>query len=115
MIGRRQLKFPAETFRSIQLWLTIAVLVLAPLFFGSVDLFWVATWTILLSISVLCGVAASPIGPGQGRVLLAFLALCCVYASVSVVQGVPHVIDRFDDLTWQRANDLLGLTVPPRI
>ena len=114
MIGRRQLKFPAETFRSIQLWLTIAVLVLAPLFFGSVDLFWVATWTILLSISVLCG-AASPMSPGQGRVLFVFLALGCVYASVAVVQIAPHVLDRFNDPSWQRADDLLGLNVQPRI
>src|ERR1700730_4779378 len=114
MIGRRQLKFPAETFRSIQLWLTIAVLVLAPLFFGSVDLFWVAIWTILLSISVLCG-AAGPIRPGQGRILFVFLAVCCIYASVAVVQILPHVIDRFDDPSWQRASDLLGLNVPPRI
>jgi len=114
MIGRRQLKFPVETFRSVQLWLTIAVLVLAPLFFGSVDLFWVAIWTIPLSISVACG-AAGPMGPGQGRLLLVFLALCCVYAAVAIVQIVPHVIDRLDDPSWQRANDLLGLNIPPRI
>src|ERR1700737_2748214 len=114
MIRRLQLKFPAETFRSIQLWVTIAVSVLAPLFFGSVDLFWVAIWTILLSISVLCG-AAGPMSPGQGRILFVFLALCSVYASVAVVQILPHVIDRLDDPSWQRANDLLGLDVPPLI
>jgi O-antigen ligase len=108
------LKFPAEIFRSVQLWLTIAVLILAPLFFGSVDLFWVATWTILLSISVLCG-AASRMSPGQGRVLFVFLALCCVYASVAVVQVAPHVLDRLNDPSWQRADDLLGLNVQPRI
>jgi hypothetical protein len=114
MIRRLQLKFPAETFRSIQLWVTIAVSVLAPLFFGSVDLFWVAIWTILLSLSVLCG-AAGPMGAGQRGVLFVFLALCCAYASVAVVQIVPHAVDGFDDPSWQRANDLLGLNVPPRI
>jgi O-antigen ligase len=114
MIRRLQLKFPADTFRSVQLWVTIAVTVLAPLFFGSVDLFWVAIWTILLSISVLCG-AAGPMSPVQGRVLFGFLAVCCAYASVAVVQILPHVIDRFDDPSWQQANDLLGLNVPPRI
>jgi O-antigen ligase len=114
MIGRSQLKFPAVTFRSVQLWVTIAVSVLAPLFFGSVDLFWVAIWTILLSISILCG-AAGPIGPGQVRILFVFLAVCCIYASVAVVQILPHVIDRFNDPSWQRANDLLGLDVSPRI
>ena len=114
MTRRLQMKVPVETFRSIQLWVTVAVLVLAPLFFGSVDLFWVPTWTILLSISVLCGVAG-PMGAGQGRTLFVFLALCCVYAAVAVVQMVPHVIDRFDDPSWQRANDLLALNVPSRI
>ena len=114
MIRRSQLKFPAEIFRSVQLWVTIAVSVLAPLFFGSVDPFWVAIWTILLSISILCG-AAGPISPGQGRILFVFLALCCVYASVAVVQILPHVFDRFNDPSWQRTNDLLGLDVSPRI
>jgi len=93
---------------------TIAVLVLAPLFFGSVDLFWGAVWTILLSISVACG-AAGPIDPGQGRILFVFLALCSVYAVVAVVQIVPGVVDRLDDPSWREANDLLGLNVPPRI
>ena len=94
--------------------MTIAVLVLAPLFFGSVDLFWVAIWTILLSISVACG-AAGPIGPGQGRVLFVFLVLCCIYAAVAVVQIAPDVVIRLDDPSWRRANDLLGLNVTPRI
>ncbi len=34
--------------------MTIVVLLLAPVFFGSVDLFWIAVWTILLWMSVLC-------------------------------------------------------------
>jgi O-antigen ligase len=114
MMGWRRLKFPAETLGSIQLWVTIAVLALAPLFFGSVDLFWVAIWTALLSISVICG-AAGPINPGQGRILFFFLALCCFYASVALVQVLPHLIEGFDDPSWQRANDLLGLNVAPRI
>jgi O-antigen ligase len=114
MIRRRQLKFPAETVSTVQLWVTIAVSVLAPLFFGSVDPFFVAIWTILLSVSVLCGVA-SPVNPGQGRLLFVFLALCFVYASVAAVQTMPHVVDRLDDPSWQRAHELLGLNVLPRI
>jgi O-antigen ligase len=114
MIGRRQLKLPAETFRSIQLWLTIAVSVLAPLFFGSVDLVWVAIWTILLSVGTLCGLSVQ-MGARQRHLLYGFLALCCAYVIVAVLQVEPHAIDRLNDPSWQRANDLLGLNVPPRI
>jgi O-antigen ligase len=102
------------TFSSIQLWTTIVVLVLAPLFFGSVDLFWIAIWAILLSISALCGVAA-PMGIGQSRILFGFLALCGIYALVAIVQILPHVVDQLDDPSWRRANDLLGLNALPRI
>jgi O-antigen ligase len=102
------------TFSSIQLWTTIVVLILAPLFFGSVDLFWIAVWTILLSTSALCGVAA-PMGTGQSRILFGFLALCGVYALVAIIQITPHVVDQLDDPSWQRANDLLGLDALPRI
>lgn len=108
------MKFSVETFRSIQLWVTIATLTLAPLFFGSIDLFWIAVWTILLSISALCGVAA-PMGAGQGRVLSGFLALCGIYALVAAVQITPNLIDQLNDPSWQRANDLLGLNALPRI
>jgi O-antigen ligase len=114
MIGWIQLAFPAETFRSVQLWVTIAVLVLAPLFFGSVDLFWIAVWTILLSISTLCG-AAAPMDAGQSRVLSGFLALCGVYALVAILQIIPNVIDQLNDPSWRQANDLLGLNVSPHI
>jgi O-antigen ligase len=102
------------TFSSIQLWTTIVVMILAPLFFGSVDLFWIAVWTILLSTSALCGVAA-PMGTGQSRILFGFLALCGVYALVAIIQITPHVVDQLDDPSWQRANDLLGLDALPRI
>ncbi len=106
--------FPVETFRSIQLWLTIAALILAPLFFGSVDQSWVAIWTVLLSISTLCGVAG-PMNAAQGRVLMAFLALCCAYALVAIVQVAPHGFDRLNDPIWQRASEALGLNALPRI
>src|ERR1700726_858471 len=114
MIGRLSFKFPAETFRSIQFWLTIAALTLAPLFFGSVDQLWVATWAILLSIGTLLGIA-TPMGAGQTRILSAFLALCFAYAIVAIVQVAPHLIDQLDDPIWQRANELLRLNALPRI
>jgi O-antigen ligase len=114
MIGRLPLEFPAETLKSIQLWLTIAVLCLAPLFFGSVDQLSVAIWTVLLSIGVLCG-AARPLSVGQSRILFAFLALCLAYALVAGMQVAPDLIDQLNDPSWQRANSLLGVDVAPRI
>jgi O-antigen ligase len=99
----------------VQLWLTIAVLALAPLFFGSVDLFWVAAWAILLSLSVLCSITV-PVGTSQSRVLLGFLCMCSLYGLVAIIQITPHVVDQLDDPIWQRARELLGPNVsPPRI
>jgi len=114
MMRRPLSELPVAMFSSIQLWTTIIALVLAPLFFGSVDLFWVAVWTILLSISVLCGVAA-PIDTGQSRVLFGFFALCGIYTLVAIVQITPHVVDQLNDPSWRQANDLLGLDALPRI
>src|SRR6267143_1654500 len=108
MMHRPQSEFLVAMFSSIQLWATIVVPVLAPLFFGSVDLFWIAVWAILLSISVLCGVAA-PLDAGQSRVLFGFFALCGSYTLVAIVQFTPHVVDQFNDPSWLQANDLLGL------
>lgn len=102
------------TLRSIQLWMTIAVLVLAPLFFGSVDLFWVATWTILLSISALGGFSA-PMNRRQSRLLLVFLALYVVYGLICFVQITPYVFQKLDDPIWLKAQDLLGIEASPRI
>jgi O-antigen ligase len=114
MIRRMRSESLAATFRSIQLWTTIVVLVLAPLFFGSVDLFWITVWTILLSISAACGVAA-PLGTLQSRVLFGFLVLCGIYALVAIVQITPHAIDQLNDPIWRRANELLDLNTLPRI
>jgi O-antigen ligase len=114
MMRRPQSELPVAMFSSIQLWTTIVALILAPLFFGSVDLFWIAVWAILLSISVLCGVAA-PMDLGQSRVLFGFFALCGVYALVAIVQITPHVVDQLNDPSWRQANDLLGLGALPRI
>jgi O-antigen ligase len=102
------------TFRSVQLWTTIVVLVLAPLFFGSVDLFWIAVWTILLSISALCGTAV-PMGVRQRQIFCSFLALCGIYALVAIIQLVPNAFGQLNDPSWARANELLGLGVSPRI
>lgn len=115
MIRRPHFKSLIEPIRSVQLWVTIAALTLAPLFFGSVDQLWVAIWTALLSIGVLCGAAAVPMSVRQVRILTAFLVICIAYAAVAVVQVTPGLIASLDDPIWQRANELLGLQSLPRI
>jgi O-antigen ligase len=102
------------TLSSIQLWTVIVALVLAPLFFGSVDLFWVAVWTILLSVSALCGLAV-PMNTGQRRIFSCFLGLCCVYALVAIIQIVPNAVEALNDPMWGRTNNLLGLDGSGRI
>jgi O-antigen ligase len=114
MTGRPPLTFAVETAKSVQLWVTVAVLTLAPLFFGSVDQLWVAMWVAALSVATLIG-PIRPMGPAQTRVLLAFLALCGAYALVAAVQVVPHLIAGLADPVWQRAGDLLGFHLSPRI
>jgi O-antigen ligase len=114
MMRRPPSELPVAMLRSIQLWTTIVALILAPLFFGSVDLFWIAVWAILLSISVLCG-AAVPMDTGQSRILFGFFVLCGIYTLVAIVQITPHVVDQFNDPSWRQANDLLGLDASPRI
>ena len=114
MKRRLRSKFPVETFKSSQLWLTVTSLTLAPLFFGSVDELWVAIWAVLLSISTLIG-PTEPLSASQRRVLFVFLSLASAYALVAIIQIAPHLIEHLDDPIWKRANELLGLNVSPRI
>ena len=115
MIRPRLSEFPVGTLRSVQLWTTIAALVLAPLFFGSADLFWVVVWTILLSLGVLCGTAAPSMQSAQGGLLLGFVVLCGAYALVAAIQIMPNAIGPLNDPIWLRANESFGLDTLPRI
>lgn len=103
-----------QALRSIQLWITIAALSLAPLFFGSVDRSWTAVWTAVLSASTLCGVARQ-LNIRQRRVFYVFVGLCGAYALVAVVQIAPDFFAGLDDPIWQRAGKLLDTNLPPRI
>jgi hypothetical protein len=103
-----------EKLRSVQLWATAFVLVLAPLFFGSVDQFWIAVWIVVLSITTILGVSV-PLNIVQVRVVWAFLSVCLIYAIVAVIQVVPGVLTSLDDSIWQQANDVLDTHVEPRI
>jgi O-antigen ligase len=115
MIRPRLSELPVGIPRSVQLWTTIAALVLAPLLFGSVDLFWVAVWTILLSLGVLCGTAAPSMQSAQRGLLLGFVVLCGAYALVAAIQIIPHAIGSLNDPIWLRANESFGLDTLPRI
>jgi O-antigen ligase len=101
-------------FRSVQLWTTLFVLVFSPLFFGSVDLFWISVWTILLSIAALCG-AGVQTNKSHNRILLGFAATSAFYAMVALVQITPHLVDRFNDPIWEQVNKSLDLATSPRI
>jgi hypothetical protein len=103
-----------ETLLSMQLWATAFALVLAPLFFGSVDQFWIAVWIVVLSITTILGVFVR-LNIVQVRVVWAFLSVCLIYAIVAVIQFVPQLLSGLDDSIWQRANDVLGTQVEPRI
>jgi O-antigen ligase len=115
MIRPRQSELPVGTLRSIQLGSTIAALILAPLFFGSVGLFWVVVWTVLLSIGLLCGSVAPSLQSGQSSWLLGFVALCGIYALVAAVQVIPNAIEPLNDPIWLRANESFGLHTLARI
>jgi O-antigen ligase len=115
MMHRPKSEFPVAMVSSIQLWTTLVVLVLAPLCFGSVDLFWIAVWVILLSISAMCGVAAD-MGTAQRRVLLAFLAICGLYGLIGIIQIIPNdAFRQLNDPIWLRAGEVLGIDMLSRI
>jgi O-antigen ligase len=114
MMRRLHSTLPAELFILVQFWLTAAALTLAPLFFGSVDQFWLAVWSIVLSVVVLCGVA-EPLTKAQTRLLTVFAALCAAYALVAVIQIIPGISGPLSDPIWSRAKELLGLNLPSRI
>jgi O-antigen ligase len=103
-----------QAVRSIQLWTTIAALSLAPLFFGSVDRSWTAVWTVVLSVSTLCG-PVRRLNVSQQRILFGFLGVCGAYALVAVIQVAPDFISRLGDPIWPRASELLGTNLPSRI
>ena len=103
-----------ERLRSTQLWATVCVLVLAPLFFGSVDQFSIAVWIVVLSVATILGLSF-PFNIVQGRIVWAFLGVCSIYAVVAVIQVVPRLLPGLDDPIWQRANEVLGTRVEPRI
>jgi O-antigen ligase len=109
-----QFAVATDRLKSIQHWATACVLVLAPLFFGSVDQFWIAIWIVALSITTVLGVSV-PLNIVQSRIVWFFLSGCLIYAIVAVIQVVPGLLVTLDDSIWQRANDVLGTHVEPRI
>jgi O-antigen ligase len=114
MFSQLKLRAAVETLRPVQLWVSVAALVLAPLPFGSIDQLSIAVWAIVLSISTLLG-AAAPVNTVQLRIVMVFVAVCAVYALVAALQVTPHFLDQFSDPIWHQMNEVLGFDVAPRI
>ncbi|WP_262049117.1 O-antigen ligase family protein [Bradyrhizobium sp. Bra78] len=98
----------------ISRFIAVAVFVIVPLPFGSVDLIWTWIWTSLLLASLLtanlsrvCNSDFWVIGP-TGAVLLLLCAL-------AVFQIFPGVSDALADPSWRVARDIAGVTEPNRI
>jgi O-antigen ligase len=106
--------FAFLTLRSVQLWTTSVALASAPLFFGSVDLVWVVCWTIALAIAAGCG-AGFELNVQQTRIFRGALGVFLCYAVVSVIQILPLGLNNLNDPSWHRLNELLELSVGPRI
>ena len=102
------------TLKSAQLWLTLCVGVLSPLPFGSVDVFWIATWTLLLAVGGLLSVAVV-LTKAQAPILLAFLAVCSIYAAVALFQIMPNPPASLSNPIWSSAQKLLETELSPRI
>lgn len=89
------------SLKSLQCWITVAAAIFAPLFFGSVDLFWVVCLTMLLSAAVICG-AFIPLNSSQAKLLVSFLAVCLVYGAIALIQVAPDWLSQWNDPIWQR-------------
>ncbi|MBY0383492.1 MAG: O-antigen ligase family protein [Xanthobacteraceae bacterium] len=102
------------TKKSIQLGLTIAAMVLSPLFFGSIDLFWTVTWTIVLSAAALLCLWI-PVDSRAQRILNIFVCGCFLYALVAAIQITPGLTGSLNDPIWQSAKDALNIPTSARI
>ena len=104
----------SERLASVQLWLTMAVVGLAPTFFGSVDLFWIALWTVFLSIAALLG-PHSILNSAQTRAVVVFVFICAAYALIAVAQTTPSVFTKLNDPIWKKAAEVFGTDANSRI
>ncbi len=102
------------TLTAAQFWISASVLSLAPLPFGSVDLFWVVFWIIPLAIAAMIGTRAE-MNRSQNRVFCAFLAVFAIYAIVTVVQNLPLGFDRLADPMWARMSSVLETPIAMRL
>lgn len=95
---------------TLALWLFLFMVAVVPLPYGSVDFFWVTTWTLYSSLIVLL-VSYHNVTRLGGLLLsanaLLFLAYLVVVGFQSAVPGpFPRAI-------WAQVSDLLGTPVPP--
>jgi hypothetical protein len=72
-----------------------------------VDLFWVAVWTILLSLNALCGIAG-PMSPGQDRIIARFPNFLQRLRARNdrSDRSRSHLINQLNDPRRRRANEI---------
>lgn len=99
---------------AVPLWVTVVVVFLAPLLFGSIDLFWTAVWLGLLSIGALCCTAV-PISGREAYPLFIFVGGCIVYGGVSLLQISPLFLSSHGASIWREAGEILGTDLGARI
>lgn len=93
-------------FDRISTWITVAVLVLCPLPFGSVDLTWIAIWCLALSLAVLLA-DLRPLRSGHSFILVIVFAAAALFSFVILLQSVPNPLVAPNEI-WERAGDILG-------
>lgn len=100
--------------RQFSRWLALAVFALAPLPFGSVETIWIASWCLLLAVS-LATADYSRLTSLHLRIIIVIAAALAIYAGVAFLQMSGIVgIGVFDPM-WERAGALLGEKLTPRI
>lgn len=102
------------TLTAAQFWISASVLSLAPLPFGSVDLFWVVFWIIPLAIAAMIGTRLE-MNSSQSRIFCAFLVVCAIYAVVAAIQSLPFGFDQFGDPMWARTASVLETPAAARL
>lgn len=94
--------------------LTAAVLVLAPLPFGSVDPSWAVVWGAMLASASLLAPGAALKG-GRSTWTVAILGTAFLYGAWAVIQVLPLPPGSAGHEVWQRAASVIGGDIPERL
>lgn len=101
---------PESWRNTVALWLFLLMIAVVPLPYGSVDFFWVTTWTLYSSLLVLL-VTYQDVPRLGGVLLLANALLALAFLVVVLLQSA--VPGPFPRPIWAQASQVLGLPLPP--